>query len=1714
LVLLGSPALVAQEVRGNSFVLFDARDTALNGWRDTWEDGVPSGAKIELAGKEAQVVGAEVNRNYGVVYQHIDWDLDKYPYLEINVTASNTEWYLVIQNPNFENGYIKLQEDTRELGKRAYDIRKATGLRGLRRFRLELGVSTNERPANKGLTMRFSSCKLTSVTTGKIVRMSQMDAVSEAITQESNALGWNNQWGGGGSSGAHLMKSKGRKLKLVGDYSVQNYGCVHRTMTVDFKDYPKLEVAGVSDLTGHIYIILEGSQFRGGFYRLKPVITEPGNFVYDLGSDLNYLSGPQTFELKLGITTDNPQVPNKDRSADFYSIKFFGPRNLKLIAGQLPSQLIQPPPPLVSPFPYAEGPLAAKFKAAGQNLDQGSFISQYPSHKPAMMSAAADAPRYQEAGGSAVVSNKYYRVAFNKSTGALESVTDLVHNSEVSMGSEQPYPWRIMFDKGDYMNAQEFIEGQGKMTCQWYGNSNTLVFTYWRGLSVMTMNWVFSPQNHFDLSASFRNFEDRTVVAVDAPKLTFDFRRMHRFYMPYSMGIAFNHRFFKSKRQWKGAYPEMFSDFANWSMRDGGQFSMFLHWAGRPVEPTRMNAGYSPTRNECAAYEHGWVTFIEPKKSWESQPLRMVVGDEVVAALERYRKDNRLTEAPLLVDKLGKNLFSKVANGVMLKISLDMNRDFAYVKKYFDQLPEGTIVHYVTWWLEGFDKHMPDYWPVDPTYGTDSDFKDSIATAKRKNLVTMPYTNPTFWNGCPTLKASGGPDAVASLDLSGKPIFEIYPSGGKGWATSPKHPAVVKNSSMVARKMFGEFGVNMLFLDQIGARFIYHDLNPSLGKPTTYAQAWLENVKEYEKLGPLYTEQGYDRLIPVMSGFCGLSSFQFPESPDFNAKWGEGNWSYFPMAQYLSSENVMLYHHNLAHEVFSDHPKKIAFYLAHGYNMLAGRWTSEWHNQKKWFFLADQIQKKVVSRYVGKPLLNYQQLDHGRLFWSLYPDLGILANISETRTQPVLNHAVAQNGFIATNASGSFLAGRFSRLYGFDLAEDQYLVIDRKENQIKVTQLQHQNTLLTLPRPAKWTQDEGITVHQGSMPISLVATTSRTISFYTDSSTMTDGPVDYVIDYNTAARPPHSIRVLASSLGAAPNTEIKVGLEARNASAAPLQDVQLALSAWLVKRNEPVIYSKEGYITLAPHQYLKTAVCSQLGNGRVISGEFPLQIPSTAEAGDLIWLKGELVYKNGKNMQTVPTQSVVQVISPFDVTVEPRANLDSGASAKITVRVRNNFSNKVEGKVAMNYPSDWQGERSKTLSLKPGEEVKTQFSVQPPALGKRSHFNISASFQVDKNVTESAVQRIEVSPVWRVVSVEGPRVLVKNRKSTVTLRLITYPDKGGQGTAIFTPSSQLNLERKEMAFNVPEGGQQTLQVTVLPLDASEQTLSVELRGQQGRKFVKVTYPVIEPGQAKALMGDLTNRGDDDVVLANSEVEVQALRDLGGRILAFYNRATGANGLYQNYPMTKKNAGDRDWTEYGGINDWFPTGWPGFVWNDTWDAKILNAGSGEAAVKMTTRTQNGLQLERTMVLPAKGRRLRVQYRVSNLTDVPRTYAWFNHPDLSPGTDNFASEGHRIVIPVADPKDPKKTKVLMEKFTAKLGKDSYVPAAGWAVALNTKTKDYFMQLFDKDQIGQVGVWQDANFYTMELLGKEETLKPGEKREFVIFYLVGNNKWEDEL
>ncbi len=254
--------------------------------------------------------------------------------------------------------------------------------------------------------------------------------------------------------------------------------------------------------------------------------------------------------------------------------------------------------------------------------------------------------------------------------------------------------------------------------------------------------------------------------------------------------------------------------------------------------------------------------------------------------------------------------------------------------------------------------------------------------------------------------------------------------------------------------------------------------------------------------------------------------------------------------------------------------------------------------------------------------------------------------------------------------------------------------------------------------------------------------------------------------------------------------------------------------------------------------------------------------------------------------------------------------------------------------------------------------------------------------------------------------------------------------------------------------------------------------------------------VFPSGRAVRLQADVDDDGDTDEILANDAFEAVWSHALGGRLMDFFLRKTRRSQLYRAYPAVPRTFGDKIWAEYGGSSDWFPSGWPGKVWNNTWSYRAIEETPQRIRVEAKTEVEGGLKLAREMIVRAGDTVMEVTYTVENASAGAAKYVWAAHPDAAPGGQ-------------AGPEDEVVSGTWEMKYRGDLTKDQTGGGAGWVEARDGKTGEYVRVEFPADKAERLGMWHGKNFFTMEPMLKEATLAAGQTDRFVIRYTVGSGR-----
>ena len=1184
---LVQPALAAKKAEPKkdekkkevSIPLFDPAHPDVSEWQSSWGE-VPAGAEAKVEGKKMVVAGTLTNQSYGCIYRPIDIDIDKTPYMEIDVESVSHHWYLILKGDQLPQGYVKIQNDTDQTGVILYDLRLVTGLTGKQSFKeLQLGISTEEGASgNKGQTLVVKSLKLASASGGG-------DELVLFGPQNPHLSGFKNLNDDRSPSGVDIIPSTDT-VTLRANRPNYSYGMMYKDVNLDLSKFSILKVT-VESVTHHWYLIMTQPELNKGYVRIQPDSNLSGTFYYDL-ADITGLTGIKNFRLQVGVSTHEEKPSALGETMTFRELAFLTPKQVPPQAKVLKKkdlkfqQRIQQAPPrefkkIEPPSPVAVNPARGAPAAAeeavpeAQNLP-GAIGKEYQAEFDARGAIPASLkptdPKFTETKDALVVQNAFYRIAFSKQNGEISSFQTAGSSAPVVVGSADDSLWKI--DTMDRMQIQSgaFKKGNSAASFSYLWDPSmkrlTLEYDYKKVPSHVQVAFQFDSSDSIDVQGEVRNRSDKTFLSVSLPNgLLFRTAQLDRVILPRLVGVAFKPGFFEAKKQWSDAYPSAFADFA-WIGTRSGALTVYM------VQPQAENpqAVFQPATLEIGPadegklgwYNHRIPVFLTKDADWKSPHVRLAAGRTAYQTIEDYARDNKLDQTPDLKDKLKPELFEKLVRSLFLKVDQSANVDFASVNQFIDDLPSPLIFHVAAFWPGGFDKHYPDYLPPDPEYGTLEDFKNMIAKARSKGLLTMPYTNPTWWNpDSPTVKSLTA-DAIAVKNSDGSLFREKY-NGNPGVVVAPDNPKVIQRQDQTVQEFTREVPMDFLFHDQIGARRWIYEMNGQ--NPVGYVNGLIELTKRESKQIPLMTEGGFDWIMPSEIGFCGMTSLSYPGFKEYDDLWGQGNWEIEPISVFLAHSKVIFYQHNLSEDVVTDSDAKLTWNMAYGFALNSSRTFIRQNLEKKWIQLNHLLHQYVLSRMLGRPFTGFLRLGEDAT-WSRFGDINIFANHSSKDPLAIGDYTVAPDGFMAASDSGDLTAGLFTRYNGEALDRQHYLIVKTGDKQIEVLQPDAKTTFLTLNRPAAWTDDSGVRAYRVSkgqeteVPVS-VEPGRVTFLFRADQADR------YLVKYEESKGLEVSVRTASASAGKPLVAAVSVKRDGR-----PVQGAKVRLSAWKIGSHSDV----------------------------------------------------------------------------------------------------------------------------------------------------------------------------------------------------------------------------------------------------------------------------------------------------------------------------------------------------------------------------------------------------------------------------------------------------------------------------------------------------------------------------------------------------------------
>ena len=396
---------------------------------------------------------------------------------------------------------------------------------------------------------------------------------------------------------------------------------------------------------------------------------------------------------------------------------------------------------------------------------------------------------------------------------------------------------------------------------------------------------------------------------------------------------------FERRLKTGGTYPNLFCDYAFMEAKDGATTAFFgMQGRSGPHEPWRNPKHFAPAHLEVGSDERGgWLdhSFHEWADSgdrFETPTVRISHGGTYEATLDDYAAANGFNNT--FEDKMPDAAKrEKVLKSMVVNIYGAAKRKIARL----DHLPSPSIVHYFDYLKGGFDKEYPDHLPPRPEFGTAEELKAFHARAHALGHLVMPYTNPTWW--CdhprgPTFLAAGEAPLLVAED--GRHSRECYGHGrNDGWTITLWHPAVRAANRKTLLDFRDEYGIDLLFQDQCGARGWLVDLNPASPSPLAYTEGLLSMLEEDFRDIPLGCEDGWDHVANCNTMVFGAiwRTLPHPKRPSnrtlLKTIYPPETWTIEPISVRLfHGKTIFMTHNGL---VTTSDPKVLAWEIALGY---------------------------------------------------------------------------------------------------------------------------------------------------------------------------------------------------------------------------------------------------------------------------------------------------------------------------------------------------------------------------------------------------------------------------------------------------------------------------------------------------------------------------------------------------------------------------------------------------------------------------------------------------------------------------------------------------------------------------------------------------------------------------------------------------------------
>lgn len=214
-----------------------------------------------------------------------------------------------------------------------------------------------------------------------------------------------------------------------------------------------------------------------------------------------------------------------------------------------------------------------------------------------------------------------------------------------------------------------------------------------------------------------------------------------------------------------------------------------------------------------------------------------------------------------------------------------------HAKQFTDYFGGHTAVHWYVWHEIPFDDTYPEYFPPKPG------FREGVAAVRRAGMLVMPYINGRLWD----TKAGSwlAEDAARSAVKrpNGEVVVETYGSGKPLAVMCPTTRQWQDKVAGIVRELVGTWGVDGVYIDQIGAAPPVPCFDPEHGHPLGGGHHWVSayrdlvgaisrEVKAADGTHFLTTESNGEPFLDLFDGVLMCNSTEGDLVPLFPAVYG------------------------------------------------------------------------------------------------------------------------------------------------------------------------------------------------------------------------------------------------------------------------------------------------------------------------------------------------------------------------------------------------------------------------------------------------------------------------------------------------------------------------------------------------------------------------------------------------------------------------------------------------------------------------------------------------------------------------------------------------------------------------------------------------------------------------------------------------------------